>query len=93
MEDSGMSEFKGTKGLRTVVERGEWWDVVDENNDRISSFDKSDNRSQYDALLDSCAPEMLDMLQEIADKFDKDQHLLNVSPSKIKRLIKKATTI
>lgn len=32
---------------------------------------------------------MLEMLQEIADKFDKDQHLLNVSPTKIKELIKK----
>ena len=41
------------------------------------------------ARLISKAPEMLEMLQEIADKFDKDQHLLNVSPTKIKELIKK----
>lgn len=84
-----MSKAKHTAGLRTVVERPDWWDVVDQNGDRITSFDKSDERSYHDALLDALAPEMYEMLQEIADKFDKDQHLLNVSPTKIKELIKK----
>lgn len=44
---------------------------------------------EANARLIAEAPAMLEMLQEIADKFDKDQHLLNVSPTKIKELIKK----
>ncbi|GEM_PF-2604728 len=46
-----------------------------------------------DALLIEKAPEMLDMLIDIYSKFEKDGHLLNVSPTKIKELIKSATEV
>lgn len=55
-------EFKGTKGKRALVNRQDWIDVVS-NGERITSFDKSDEKSIYDALLDAKAPEMLEMLK------------------------------
>lgn len=54
-----------------------------------SASDELCESTKADARLIAAAPAMLEMLQEIADKFDKDQHLLNVSPTKIKELIKK----
>lgn len=91
-------EFKGTKGG--------WFGCADATHEGIYHIlSESDDfptlvaRTCYapqgaaNAQLISCAPEMLDMLIEIVDKYDKDGHLLNVSPSKIKELINKATTI
>ena len=37
--------------------------------------------------------EMLEMLEDIYSKYEKDGHLLNVSPSKIKELIKEAKNL
>lgn len=50
-------------------------------------------RPKANALLISKSPEMLEMLQDIYAKYEKDGHLLNVSPSKIKQLIKEATEL
>lgn len=65
-----MNEFKGTKGTRTVIEREEWFDVMDENGDRITSFCKDDERSKYDALIDAHAPEMLDFIKSIVEYYN-----------------------
>ena len=54
---------------------------------------KSYQEVTANAKLIACAPEMLEMLQSMFDQYERCGHLLNVSPSKIKQLIKKATTI
>lgn len=101
MGDIGMSEFRGTKGewgigivpdyndtLKSAmleVQSDSYWICKVQNNGMIG-----DNEGKANAQLISCAPEMLEMLQEIIAS-----ELLDgtIQGSKIKRLIKKATTI
>lgn len=97
-------EFKGTKGEWYTEEyqdnKYNQAAIKINSNGGVESFitvwsghDEICEQTKSDAQLISCAPEMLEMLIGIADKYDKDGHLLNVSPSKIKELINKATTI
>lgn len=95
--NSAETLFKGTKGEWRVMSANRMsvpYIVYSGNETIFQCYNTSGTEdAKANAQLISCAPEMLEMLQEIADKFDKDQHLLNVSPSKIKELITKATTI
>lgn len=81
-----MSEFKGTKGEWKVDYGGE----ITSNNRFICDCAILTEEDIYNAKLISCAPEMLETLQEIIAS-----ELLDgtIQGSKIKRLIKKATTI
>lgn len=91
-------EFKGTSG-EWVIEKTEivrhaskgsispYWKQI------CSFVNNGTDECKANALLISKAPEMLEMLKEIYSKYEKDKHLLNVSPSKIKQVIKEATEI
>jgi len=59
----------------------------------LDKHDEIDDTTKADALLISKAPELLEMLQFIYEKYETDGHLLNVSPSMIKNLINQTTEL
>jgi hypothetical protein len=89
MGDSGMSEFKGTKGEWKLTS---WGTIVDSEGLGICQEHGITNGSKWDAnaQLISCAPEMLEMLQDIANTLENGDtpHVYQ-----IRDLITKATTI
>lgn len=86
-----MSEFKGTKGPWHPGRHGH---ITSEFGETVCQMFKDNDvkyeNNQANAQLISCAPEMLEALKEIIAS-----ELLDgtIQGSKIKRLIKKATTI
>ncbi len=98
-------EFKGTKGkwelssyenmngrMLFVVQNKSFDSRPNDLLIHITSFSEVETQ-KANALLISKAPEMLEMLKDIYSQYEKDGHLLNVSPSKIKQLIKEATEL
>ena len=92
-----MSEFKGTKGKLCVTFN--WSDteieIGTESQSEIAIIDKSnyedDNEAIANSVLFSKAPEMLEMLQNIAKGFhDSKKHLII---KKAEKLIKEATEL
>lgn len=86
-------EFKGTKGKWYVSKAHKT--INDEKGFGIAQETGIRNSNEWDcnALLISKSPDMLEMLKDIYSQYEKDGHLLNVSPSKIKQLIKEATEL
>jgi predicted HD phosphohydrolase len=86
VEDFVMSEFKGTKGEWKVDYGGE----ITSNNRFICDCATLTEEDRYNAQLISCAPEMLEMLQDIANTLENGDtpHVYQ-----IRDLITKATTI
>lgn len=82
-------EFKGTKGKWVLKDTENWINLIDSNGDRITSIDKCDGRSPYDALLISKAPEMLEMLRSFVD----NNMLSVVGEEMAVKLIKEATEL
>jgi predicted HD phosphohydrolase len=81
-----MSEFKGTKGEWKVDYGGE----ITSNNRFICDCATLTEEDRYNAQLISCAPEMLEMLQDIANTLENGDtpHVYQ-----IRDLITKATPI
>jgi predicted HD phosphohydrolase len=86
VEDFVMSEFKGTKGEWKVDYGGE----ITSNNRFICDCATLTEEDRYNAQLISCAPEMLEMLQDIANTLENGDtpHVYQIQD-----LITKATTI
>ena len=94
-------EFKGTKGKwdtfnDRVEQKGQFEDIV------ICRFEpRMSMQSQYNALLISKAPEMLEMLNKLVDEFDFSNHFndedfledYSKRISDIKQLIKESTEL
>jgi hypothetical protein len=85
-------EFKGTKGnwKRVKLEKTQFHTETNEiqygkDGECIAEFVQND----YDAQLISCAPEMLDMLEEISQEMKNEGYPEILS--KVNNLIKKAT--
>jgi hypothetical protein len=88
-----MSEFKGTKGKWVIGINDDQTVLTDNGAYRPNAMQITTSTKielKANALLISKAPEMLAMLEDIYSKYERDQHLLNVSPSKIQQLIKEA---
>jgi len=87
-----MSEFKGTKG--------EWKFIRNKNNFEIETFGISNwiiaktitnaEQDEANAKLIACAPDMLEMLEDILEAFKGNN--FEISAHEIEELIKKATS-
>lgn len=94
-----MSEFKGTKGKWEFVhtnqhptEEKEWHSVVQMPKIAISITNTkllSKEESKANAKIIACAPEMLEMLEDILTALRGENFI--VTASEIEQLIKKAT--
>jgi len=95
-----MSEFKGTKGKWTIsksrnghalISGDDWEDFckiyrITDGGD----FDKSGEMQLANAKLIACAPEMLEMLEDILEGIKGNN--FEISANEIEQLIKKATS-
>jgi hypothetical protein len=91
-----MSEFRGTKGKWVIGINDDQTVLTDNGAYRPNAMQITTSTKielKANALLISKAPEMLAMLEDIYSKYERDHHLLNVSPSKIQQLIKEATEL
>ena len=85
-----MSEFKGTKGKWFCYRKTESHKIEEirtETGQLICTIPFFIEESEANAQLMSCAPEMLEMLEDIKDYLGSDKRLL------AEQLIKKATEL
>lgn len=92
--------FKGTKGKWYLQPYTDAYTNIIRCNNGVhetlyiaATSQDSGEETRLNALLISKAPELLEMLLEIHESYKNKGHLLDVSPSKIERLIKEATEL
>jgi len=81
-------EFKGTKGKWELADRGRRVEcLVKPQTYKFIASSCNNTRWQYDMLLISKAPEMLEMLKDIKDYLGSDKR------ERVEQLIKEATNV